>query len=112
MVERQAGANGVTIGRDPTTSDPARRRKARMRQILLNLLSNAVKFTPRGTTVRMIAFIDERSSWCRSRHRHRQWRRTSHAPWSASVSGGLNRNTKAPASDLPSRSWPSCMATG
>ena len=32
----------------------------RMRQILLNLLSNAVKFTPRGGTVRLIAFVDER----------------------------------------------------
>ncbi len=32
----------------------------RVRQILLNLLSNAVKFTPRGGTVRLIAFVDER----------------------------------------------------
>jgi signal transduction histidine kinase len=60
MVEAQAAQTGIDLGHEIAHDLPALRGdERRVRQILLNLLSNAVKFTPRGGSVRLIAFAGE-----------------------------------------------------
>jgi signal transduction histidine kinase len=62
MIEGQALGNDLTL--EPALADDLPHLLAderRMRQILLNLLSNAVKFTPKGGTVRLIAYAGDGS---------------------------------------------------